>query len=38
MQQMHPMEELTIAIIKLKEEILELQDAVHNLTSEMMNK
>jgi hypothetical protein len=36
MEYLHPMEELTRAIIKLKEEIVELQDAIHNLTSEVM--
>ena len=32
---MDPIEELTVAMIKLKDEIVELQDAIHNLYSLM---
>jgi len=32
-----PTEELSVAIIKLKEEIVELQDALHNLTAALLD-
>ena len=32
-----PITELTIAIIKLKEEIVELQDAIHNIYAHLVD-